>query len=181
MNLPTLALLFLTLCSHAHADYYTHFIRYKAEPDLSRIVITWEEVRGVRGVDHMHANPEAYATQGDYLTRGQDGGSKVITKTEQMDGHEVKTVITIRYPRGHGFGGACSWNDIQIFFDGELRVDSPMGYDHGHDLTVSKVTIHVQDESIKAISRDSNTGEHYHFIRHADGKVLRLPEEIQEN
>lgn len=25
--------------------------------------------------------------------------------------------------------------------------------------------------------QDSNTGEHYHFIRHADGEVLRLPEE----
>jgi len=105
----------------------------------------------------------------------------VITKTEQMDGHEVKTVITIRYPRGHGFGGACSWNDIQIFFNGELQLDSPMGYDHGHSITVSKVTIHVQDESIKAISRDFITGEHYHFIKHADGEVLRLPEEIQEN
>ena len=51
----------------------------------------------------------------------------------------------------------------------------------GHSITVSKVTIHVQDESIKAISRDFITGEHYHFIKHADGEVLRLPEEIQEN
>ena len=180
MRFLLLTLLCILSAQFSFADYSTHFIRYAVEPDLSRIVITWEDVRGHRGVDHMHANPEVYATQGDYLTRGQSSGSKVITKTEQMDGHEVKTVITIRYPRGLGFGGACSNNDIQIFFDGELRVDSPMGYDHGHDLTVSKVTIHVQDESIKAISRNFITGEHYHFIRHADGEVLRLPEEIQE-
>ena len=175
MHLPTFALLFLTLCSHACADYYTHFIRYKAEPDFSRIVISWEELRGERGVDHMHANPELYATQGDYLTRGQYGGSKEITQVEKMDGHEVKTVITIRYPRGHGRGGACSWNDIKVFFDGELQLDSPMGYNHRHSMTVSKVTIHMQDESIKAISRDFITGEHYHFIKHSKGKVLSLP------
>ena len=180
MRFLLLTLLCILTAQSAHADYSTQFIRYKAEPDLSRIVISWEEVRGHRGVDHIHANPEAFATQGDYVTGGQSGGSKVITKTEQMDGHEVKTVITIRYPRGHGFGGACSWNDIQIFFNGELQLDSPMGYDHGHSITVSKVTIHVQDESIKAISRDFITGEHYHFIKHADGEVLRLPEEIQE-
>jgi len=177
MRFLLLTLLCILTAQSASADYSTHFIRYKAEPDLSRIVITWEEVRGVRGVDHMHANPEAYATQGDYVTGGQSGGSKVITKTEQMDGHEVKIVITIRYSRGLGFGGACSNNDIQVYFDGELQLDSPMGYDHRHSMTVSKVTIHVQDESIKAISRDSNTGEHYHFIKHADGEVLRLPEE----
>ena len=177
MRLSLLILVCILTAQSASADYYTHFIRYKAEPDLSRIVITWEELRGHRGVDHMHGNSEAYATQGDYVTRGQSGGSKVITKTEQMDGHEVKTVITIRYPRGHGFGGACSWNDIQIFFDGELQFDSPMGYDHGHSMIVSKVTIHVQDKSIKAISRDLITGEHYRFIDHENAEPLRLPKE----
>jgi len=50
-----------------------------------------------------------------------------------------------------------------------------MGYDHGHSITVSKVTIHVQDESIKAISRDSIIGVHYHFIEHSKGEVLSLP------
>ena len=98
MRFLLLTLLCILTAQSAHADYSTHFIRYKAEPDFSRIVISWEEVRGHRGVDHMHANPETYATQGDYLTRGQSSGSKVITKTEEMDGHEVKTVITIPIP-----------------------------------------------------------------------------------
>jgi hypothetical protein len=74
-----LFLLFLALCAIAQADYSTGFIRYAAEADLSRIVISSEGVRGVRGVDHMHANPEAFAAEGDYLTSGQYGGSKVIT------------------------------------------------------------------------------------------------------
>ena len=170
-----LSLLFLALSTSAHSDYSTQFIRYAAEADLSRIVISWEEVRGARGVDHMHANPEAFAGEGDYVTSGQYGGSKVITKIEEMDGHKVKTVITIWYPRGLGSGGAYSNNDIKVYFDGDLQLDSPMGYNHRHSMTVSKVTIHVEDQSIKAISRDSITGEHYHFINLSEGEVLRLP------
>ena len=170
-----LSLLILALCANAHADYSTQFIRYAVEDDLSRIVISWEQVRGVRGVDHMHANPEAFAAEGDFLTRGQYGGSKVITKIEEMDGHEVKTVITIRYPRGLGFGGACSNDSIKVYFDGELQLDSPMGYNHRLSMTVSKVTIHVQDKSIIVISDDSITGAHYHSIEHSKGEVLSLP------
>ena len=172
-----LSLLFLALCANAHADYSTQFIRYAVEDDLSRIVISWEQVRGVRGVDHMHANPEAFAAEGDFLTRGQYGGSKVITKIEEMDGHEVKTVITIRYPRGLGFGGACSNDSIKVYFDGELQFDSPMGYNHRLSITVSKVTIHVQDKSIIAISDDSITGAHFHSIEHGEGTVLSLPKQ----
>ena len=170
-----LSLLILALCANAHADYSTQFIRYAVEDDLSRIVISWEQVRGVRGVDHMHANPEAVAAEGDFLTRGQYGGSEVITKVEEMDGHEVKTVITIRYPRGLGFGGACSNDSIKVYFDGELQLDSPMGYNHRLSMTVSKVTIHVQDKSIIAISDDSITGAHFHSIEHGEGTVLSLP------
>ena len=170
-----LSLLILALCANAHADYSTQFIRYAVEDDLSRIVISWEQVRGVRGVDHMHANPEAFAAEGDFLTRGQYGGSKVITKIEEMDGHEVKTVITIWYPRGLGSGGAYSNNDVKVYFDGDLQLDSSMGYNYRHDMTVSKVTIHVEDQSIKVISRDSITGEQYHFINLSEGEVLRLP------
>ncbi len=58
MRFLLLTLLCILTAQSAHADYSTQFIRYKAEPDLSRIVISWEEVRGHRGVDHMHANPE---------------------------------------------------------------------------------------------------------------------------
>lgn len=177
MHLPTVTLLFLALTSQASADYFTHFIRYKAEPYFSRIVISWEELRGERGVDHMHANPELYATQGDYLTRGQYGGSKEITQVEKMDGHEVKTVITIQYPRGAGCGGACSDDNIQVYFDGELQLDSPIGYNHQHDLTVSKILIHVQNQTIQAISRQAVVGEHYHFIDHKESEPLRLPKE----
>ena len=55
MRFLLLTLLCILTAQSACADYFTHFIRYKAEPDFSRIVISWEELRGERGVDHMHA------------------------------------------------------------------------------------------------------------------------------
>ncbi|MEC7230924.1 MAG: hypothetical protein VXV91_06980, partial [Verrucomicrobiota bacterium] len=69
-----LSLLIIAVCANAHADYSTEFIRYAAEDDLSRIVISSKGVRGIRGVDHMHANPEAFAAKGYYVTGGKYGG-----------------------------------------------------------------------------------------------------------
>ena len=33
-----------------------------------------------------------------------------------MDGNGVKTAIKIDYPRGLGFRGACSWNNVKNIF-----------------------------------------------------------------
>ena len=165
-------LLCLTLCASAHADVYSYFIRYQAEPELARIVIRWEELRGRRGVDHFDANREAYAAADCYTTQGPAGEGRVITKVEQMEGHEIQTELHIRYPRGHGFGGACSWNSIKVYFDGVLQLDTPFGYDHASETTVAEVLIHPAEALIQVSTR-GNTD--YHFIEYAKGVPLRLP------
>jgi hypothetical protein len=167
-----LLLLCLTLCASAQADVYSYFIRYQAEPELARIVIRWEELRGRRGVDHFDANREAYAAADCYTTQGPAGEGRVITKVEQMEGHEIQTELHIRYPRGHGFGGACSWNSIKVYFDGVLQLDTPFGYDHASETTVAEVLIHPAEELIQVNTR-GNTD--YHFIEPTKGEPLRLP------
>jgi len=164
-----LLLLFLTLCASAHADVYNYFIRYQAEPELARIVIRWEELRGRRGVDHFNANTETYAAADCYTTHGPAGGGKVITKVEQMEGHEIKTELSIRYPRGLGFGGASSRNSIKIYFDGVLQLDAPFGYDHASETTFAEVLIHPAEALIQVNTHGSTD---YHFIEHAKGEPL---------
>lgn len=167
-----LLLLFLTLCASAHADVYSYFIRYQAEPELARIVIRWEELRGRRGVDHFDANIETYAAADCYTTEGPTGEGKDITKIEKMKGHEIKTELRIRYPRGHGFGGACSQNSIKVYFDGVLQLDTPFGYDHVSGTTFAEVLIHPAEELIQTITRGSTD---YHFIDYAKGEPSHLP------
>ena len=164
-------LLFLTLCASAHADVYSYFIRYQAEPELARIVIRWEELRGWPGVDHFSANVETYAAADCYTTQGPSGEGKMITKIEQMEGHEIKTELSIRYPRGHGFGGACSRNFIKVYFDGELQLDAPFGYDHATGTTYAEILIHPAEELIQVNTRGKTD---YHFIEHAKGEPLSL-------
>ena len=171
-----LPLLFLASFSYSSADSYTYLIRYEAEPEFSRIVISWDELRGIVGVNHMRGNVDAYEAKGVYDTHLFAKKTKTVTKVESMDGHEVKTVIKIQYPRGMGFGGACSWNYVKVYFDGALAVDVPFGYNHSTSITVSKVIVYVDDEMITAKWRDTGSTEEYHFPTRSDGEVFRLPQ-----
>ena len=175
MRRTILPLLFLACFSYSNAEAYTYLIRYEAEPEFSRIVISWDELRGVLGVDHMRDNLDAYEAKGVYDTHLFAKKTKTITKVENMDGHEVKTVIKIQYPRGIGFGRACSWNYVKVYFDGALAVDVPFGYNHYTSMTVSKVIIYADKEMITAKWRDEST-EEYHFPTRSDGEVFRLPQ-----
>ena len=175
MRRTILPLLFLACFSYSNAEAYTYLIRYEAEPEFSRIVISWDELRGALGVDHMRDNLDAYEAKGVYDTHLFAKKTKTITKVENMDGHEVKTVIKIQYPRGMGFGGACSWNYVKVYFDGALAVDVPFGYNHYTSMTVSKVIIYADKEMITAKWRDEST-EEYHFPTRSDGEVFRLPQ-----
>ena len=175
MRRTILPLLLLACFSYSNAEAYTYLIRYEAEPEFSRIVISWDELRGAIGVDHMRDNLDAYEAKGVYDTHLFAKKTKTITKVENMDGHEVKTVIKIQYPRGLGFGGACSWNYVKVYFDGALAVDVPFGYNHYTSMTVSKVIIYVDEEMITAKWRGEST-EEYHFPTRSDGEVFRLPQ-----
>ena len=171
-----LPLLFLASFSYSNAEAYTYLIRYEAEPEFSRIVISWDELRGALGVDHMRDNLDAYEAKGVYDTHLFAKKTKTITKIENMDGHEVKTVIKIQYPQATGYGGAGSWNYVKVYFDGILSVDVPFGYNHNTSMTVSKVIVYVDDEMIKAKWRDTETTEEYHFPNRREGEVFRLPQ-----
>ena len=172
-----LPLLFLACFSYSNAEAYTYLIRYEAEPEFSRIVISWDELRGVLGVDHMRDNLDAYEAKGVYDTHLFAKKTKTITKIENMDGHEVKTVIKIQYPQATGYGGAGSWNYVKVYFDGILSVDVPFGYNHNTSITVSKVIVYVDDEMITAKWRHTETTEEYHFPnRHDKDEVFRLPQ-----
>lgn len=177
MRRTILPLLFLACFSYSNAEAYTYLIRYEAEPEFSRIVISWDELRGALGVDHMRDNLDAYEAKGVYDTHLFAKKTKTITKVENMDGHEVKTVIKIQYPQATGYGGACSWNYVKVYFDGILAVDVPFGYNHYTSMTVSKVIVYVDDEMITAIWRDTSSTQEYHFpSSHDKGEVFRLPQ-----
>ena len=175
MRRTILPLLFLACFSYSNAEAYTYLIRYEAEPEFSRIVISWDELRGALGVDHMRDNLDAYEAKGVYDTHLFAKKTKTITKVENMDGHEVKTVIKIQYPQATGFGGAGSWNYVKVYFDGALTVDVPFGYNHYTSMTVSKVIIYADEEMITAKWRDEST-EEYHFPTRSEGEVFRLPQ-----
>ena len=175
MRRTILPLLFLACFSYSNAEAYTYLIRYEAEPEFSRIVISWDELRGALGVDHMRDNLDAYEAKGVYDTHLYAKKTKTITKIENMDGHEVKTVIKIQYPQATGYGGAGSWNYVKVYFDGALAVDVPFGYNHYTSMTVSKVIIYVDKEMITAKWRGEST-EEYHFPTRSEGEVFRLPQ-----
>ena len=158
--------LFLTFLNQAvsRADYFTTYLWYRAEPDFSRIVITDEMIHGHRAVDGFKAKAKEYEKEGKYLTRWYDDKPPVkkVTRVEKMDGHEIKTELVIYPPGGHGAGGACPMSSIRVFFDGELKLDCPMGYSYPYSLCVGKVTVNVEDQSL-------------HVTCHNDwGKVLSL-------
>ena len=88
-----------------------------------------------------------------------------------MEGHKIKTELSIRYPRGHGFGGARSRNFIKVYIDGKLQLEAPFGYDHATGTTYAEVLIHTAEELIQVSTRDKTD---YHFIEPAKGEPLSL-------
>ncbi|MCP4847367.1 MAG: hypothetical protein GY899_05400 [Verrucomicrobiaceae bacterium] len=173
--------LFITFLSQAlsHADYFTTYLWYRAEPDLSRIVITDEMIRGHRAVDGFKDKAKEYEKEGKYLTRWYNHKPlvKEVTRIEKMDGHEIKTELVIYPPRGNGFGGACPICSVRVFFDGELKLDCPMGYSAMYSLSVEKVVVNVDDQSL-FVSCHNDSGEVlslYSFFKH-DKETIVLKE-----
>ena len=171
MKTTTVTFLPLVLIQASFADYFTKFIRYEAQPEFSRIVITDEILRGHRGVDHFREKAKEYERRNLFHTYGRTGEVREITKVEKMDGHEIKTVIRIVPPRGLGFGGAVPTCSIKVFFDGILRADCSIGYNHLHSLTVSRIAIHPEEEIIEVWwSRREQT---FNFME-SENKVIRI-------
>ena len=158
-------LLFLILSLHsAQADYFTKFIHYQCEPEFSRITINWETLHGRRGVDHYSDNHKAYESKGYYYARDSVTGYRKIIREEEMDGHTIQTIIHIRPPRGNGLNGAISHCSVEVYFDGILRADCPIGNAPLQDFDILQVTIYVEDQSIE-ICKYCDT--EYSFIKHS--------------
>ena len=102
MRILRIVIMVMTTCHFLHGDYFTEYIKYEAQPDFSRIVITNETIRGQQGVDHFKENSKEYQGKNMFLTRYYNGDSKRIEKVESMVGHEIKSVLTIHPPSGHG-------------------------------------------------------------------------------
>jgi len=173
MNKTLLQILVFSTSQFLHADYFTEYIKYEAQPDFSRIVITNETIRGQRGVDHFNDNFKKYETKSMFLTRYYQGDSKRIEKVESMDGHEIKSVLSIHPPTGGGFGGATPTNFLQVYFNGVLVLNSPIGYNHQFDITVLKIVIHPLNQMLEVYSNTGNEGVISSFFKYGDMLILK--------
>ena len=104
-----------------------------------------------RAKPRLQPNPNEKA--GKYLTRWYDRQphTKEVTRIEKMDGHEIRTELVIQPPRGLGHGGAVPMSHISVFFDGELKVDCPIGFSFPYSLNVTKVIIHAQGQMAEVV------------------------------
>ena len=167
-----LLILAFSIGQSLHADYFTEYIKYDPQPEFSRIVITNETIRGHRGVDHFSENTKKYENANMFLTRSYKEGSRRIEKVESMDGHEIKSVLTIHPPTGHGFGGAVPTNFLQVYFNGRLVLNSPVGYSHQFEITVPKIVIHPQEQMLEVLNNKTKEGVDFGFIEHDDVLIL---------
>ena len=172
-------ILFFFVFQLVSADYYTEFIKYDAQPEFSRIVVTYETIRGHRGVDHFSENAVKYEQENRFHTRGRTGDFREITRVENMDGQEVKTIIKIFPPRGMGMGGAVPKCELKVFMSGVLMYDSTIGLNFDTNLNTPKVVIHVQNRMIETYTCDNTSGINYNFMR--SSKVIQQPNQINDD
>ena len=169
----------VSLTSICQADYFTSYIWYRPEPEFSRIVITEETIRGHRAVDGFTAKAKEHEKTGKYHNRDYGAPNKLAIKVEKMDGHEIKTEILISHPRGLGFGGAVPACQIRVFFDGELKVNCPIGDEFRHTLRVAKVIIHAENQNAEVIyiKNSPPDGQAWNSFEH--GKEIIVQEESE--
>jgi hypothetical protein len=162
----------LFACRSLFADYYTEFIKYEAEPEFSRVVISYETIRGERAVDHFSSNSKEYKKDNMFYTRGKTGDSQKILKQETIDGHSIETHLTIYPPTGRGYGGAVPKCYLQVYFDEKLVVNCPIGYHHHDDLHIRKIIIHAQEMMIEAFTDKADGGVVLSFLDSGEMLVL---------
>ena len=156
-------LLQFLVCHLLLADYYTEFIKYDAQPEFSRIVITYETIRGHSGVDHFNENVTMYEIKNMFHTRGRTGDFREFTRVENMYGQEVKTIIKIFPPRGMGMGGAVPKCEFKVFISEVLIHESHIGLNFNTNLNTSKVVIHVEECMIETFTCNGTSGTSYNF------------------
>ena len=168
------------LTSICEANNLTSYIWYRAEPEFSRIVITEETIRGRRTLDRFKAKAKEHEEKGRYHNRDYGAPDKLVVKVEKMDGHEIKTEILISHPRGLGFGGAIPACRIRVFFDGELKVNCPIGDEFRHSLRVAKVIIHAQNQNAEVIyiKNSATDGQAWNSFEHRKEVIVQEEGEL---
>ena len=146
-----------------NGDYFTEFIKYEAQPEFSRIVITYETIRGHRGVDHFNGNVKKYEKKNRFHTRGRTGDFREITRVEKMDKQEIKTVIKISPPRGMGMGGAIPNCMVNVFCNDVLIHESGIGLNFNTNVNTNKIVIHVEECMTETFTSDEGSGISYNF------------------
>lgn len=182
-----LAFLALVFCaaSNCFADYFTEYVWFNVEPEMSRIVISVEQIRGHKAVDNFHAKAKEFEKQGKYLMWRDEPCS--IVQTNKMDGHIVET--TIQITPGNMSIIMPSVN-VTILFDGKLVVDCPMGdvsYRHaGADVSIPRIMIHTDDKLISAEQLLDSAptyvilGSDHNVIRLNGAKIVAEPVRIKK-
>jgi len=144
-------ILLCIILSSVYADYLTKYVWYNEEPELSRIVITLEELRGRKNVDNFDLNKLKFQKKNKFLTRDYDNrNNQIFTKNTVIDGHTIKTIIDITPPKLHGIDGSLAHTVITIIFDGIQRAKLPLGSYYGSN-SIEKIIIHTQEMSIHTI------------------------------
>lgn len=175
---------FIVVTAVCRADYFVEYVWYRVEPEQSRIVITWEHLRGHKAVDGFVAKKKKYEAEGKFLAHDYGFQKKEFVREEQLDGHTIKTVITIWPPRDLGMGGAVPDAHVTVYFDGRKRIDCPIGFNFDHSVTIPKIVIYTEEEAACAFLMSSGDycQEEWNFfdlgdniIVFEDGKLLEKP------
>ena len=162
----------LFACQSLFADYYTEFIKYEAESEFSRVVISYETIRGEKAVDHFSSNSKEYEKDNMFHARGKTGDIRKILKKETIDGHLIETHLSICPPTGRGYGGAVPKCFLLVYFDKKLVVNCPIGYHHHDDLHIRKVVIHAQEMMVEAFTDQADGGLVFGFLDSDEMLVL---------
>jgi len=173
MHKSTFTTLALFACQSLFADYYTEFIKYEPEPEFSRVVISYETIRGEKAVDHFSSNSKEYEKDNMFHARGKTGDVRKILKKETIDGHLIETHLSISPPTGRGFGGAVPNCFLQVYFDEKLVVNCPIGYHHHADLNIRKVVMHAQEMMVEAFTDQADGGVVFSFLDSDEILVLK--------
>ena len=150
VSITTIALLLPGFATGARGDYFADFVRYRCEPDLHRIVLTYETARGKAAVARLAANQAEYARNGIYLASNHRADDDIYhVRDESLDGQNIRTTIRIHPPAGHGVNGALPTVNVRVFIDGHMKVETMLGHSPSSKGEYSgRLTVNTEDRTI---------------------------------
>ena len=130
VSIITITLLLPGFAASARGDCVVDFVRYRSDPGLHQISISYENVRGTNAVDSFLAKRAQHEKNGIYLASAATSEGPILrVKEDNLNGQTFRTVICIYPPRWEGELGCVPDVFISLFVDGNLKVDSRLGRD----------------------------------------------------